>query len=106
MPLTQEKIQEMADALYQAEIDRKPVDPLSMTIPDFDLDDAYAIQKSVIDRKFADGRELVGYKIGYTSRAMQKALNINEPDFGVLLDDMMYANNSEIEVSNRGFKIY
>jgi 2-oxo-hept-3-ene-1,7-dioate hydratase len=99
MPLSAEIIKQTSAALYQAEIDRKPIDPLSMSNPNFDLEDAYAIQKGIIDRKLADGKKLVGYKIGYTSRAMQKSLNINEPDFGVLLDNMMYENNSEIEVS-------
>jgi 2-oxo-hept-3-ene-1,7-dioate hydratase len=99
MSLSESDIANYAEALYQAELDRQPIDPMSMTKPDFTLEEAYTIQKNVIDRKISAGHKLVGYKIGYTSRAMQKALNINEPDFGVLLDNMMYNDGAEIEAA-------
>lgn len=38
----------------------------------------------------ADGRKPIGHKIGLTSRAMQQASQIDEPDFGTLLDDMLF----------------
>ena len=97
--LSDEQIQSAAKALLQAEEDRTPIDPLSLTYPEMTLDDAHAIQKYGVDHKLAAGHRLVGYKIGYTSRAMQKALNINEPDFGVLLDSMVFADGGEIEAA-------
>lgn len=63
---------------------------ISGRYPDADLDDAYAIQAGWIKRKIAAGRRVIGWKIGLTSRAMQSALNIETPDSGVLLDDMMF----------------
>ena len=54
--------------------------------------DAYAIQKAWIDIKLAEGRTVKGHKIGLTSKAMQSALNIDEPDSGVLFDDMFFAD--------------
>ncbi|MEQ8690983.1 MAG: 2-oxo-hepta-3-ene-1,7-dioic acid hydratase [Pseudomonadales bacterium] len=96
--LSKQDIERAADELYEAEQRCAPVDPVSLRHPDITLDEAYAIQKSIVDRKLADGQRLVGYKIGYTSRAMQKALNISEPDFGVLLDSMVFADGGEIEV--------
>jgi len=60
------------------------------------MGDAYAIQKAWVDRKLADGRKVTGYKIGLTSRAMQQAMHIDTPDFGVLLDDMYFANGASI----------
>lgn len=92
-------ISKAALALYQAEKNRQPIDPISLSHPDMTLDDGYAIQKQWVDQKISAGRRVVGYKIGYTSRAMQKALNISEPDYGVLLDDMVFADGSDIEVS-------
>ena len=65
---------------------------LSQDFPAIMLADAYAIQKAWIDLKLAEGRVLKGHKIGLTSRAMQSALNIDEPDSGVLLDDMFFAD--------------
>ncbi|MEQ9451703.1 MAG: 2-oxo-hepta-3-ene-1,7-dioic acid hydratase [Pseudomonadales bacterium] len=96
--LSKQDIERAASELYEAEQNCAPVDPVSLRHPDITLDEAYAIQKSIVDRKLADGQRLVGYKIGYTSRAMQKALNISEPDFGVLLDSMVFADGGEIEV--------
>jgi len=54
--------------------------------------DAYAIQKAWIEMKVAQGRTVKGHKIGLTSKAMQSALNIDEPDSGILLDDMFFAD--------------
>ena len=42
--------------------------------------------------KVAQGRIVKGHKIGLTSKAMQSALNIDEPDSGILLDDMFFAD--------------
>src|SRR5665811_1825352 len=50
------------------------------------------IQKAWIDIKVTEGRIIKGHKIGLTSRAMQSALNIDEPDSGILLDDMFFAD--------------
>jgi len=38
----------------------------------------------------AEGRKVIGHKIGLTSRAMQQASQIDEPDYGTLLDNMLY----------------
>ena len=55
-----------------------------------DMDDAYAIQKSIFEVKLAEGKKLVGWKIGLTSKAMQQALDIDVPDSGFLFDDMAF----------------
>ena len=93
------EIEVAADALHQAEINRQQIDPVSLTHPDMTMDDAYAIQKHWVDQKLADNRHCIGYKIGLTSRAMQNAMNIDQPDYGVLLDDMVFADGTDIEVA-------
>jgi 2-oxo-hept-3-ene-1,7-dioate hydratase len=60
------------------------------------MDDAYAIQAAGVQCKIAAGRKSIGWKIGLTSKAMQYALNIDIPDSGVLLDDMMFENGATI----------
>jgi 2-oxo-hept-3-ene-1,7-dioate hydratase len=42
---------------------------------------------------------LIGHKIGLTSRAMQRSSNIDEPDYGALLDDMQFADGDDIPVT-------
>lgn len=89
-----------ANALYGAEIDRVQIDPVTLLHPQMDMDDAYAIQSAWVNKKVEDGRKVVGYKIGLTSRAMQRVMKINTPDYGVLLDDMIFANGGEITTAN------
>jgi 2-oxo-hept-3-ene-1,7-dioate hydratase len=64
-----------------------------------DMDDAYAIQSAWVARKIASGDSVIGYKIGLTSRAMQRAMKIETPDFGVLLKSMWFGNRSAIDAS-------
>lgn len=97
--LRRQDIEQAAADLVSAEQQRQPIRALSLKYPGLSLDEAYAIQAQVVQQKIARGDRLVGYKIGYTSRAMQKALNINEPDFGVLLDSMVFADGGEIEAA-------
>lgn len=88
--MTPDQIGDAAQRLYQAEQNRQQIPALTLATPDMTMDDAYAIQKHWVDQKIADGRKVRGYKIGLTSRAMQMAVNIDQPDFGVLLDDMFF----------------
>jgi len=98
--LSTEEVTAAADALYEAERQRRQIAPLTLGHPSMNMDDAYAIQKAWVDRKVADGRNVTGYKIGLTSRAMQMAMKIDTPDFGVLLDDMHFANGSSIPAAD------
>lgn len=100
MPLSDHQIATAADQLYLAEQQRIQISPLTLSMPGMDLDDAYAIQKAWVNRKIQDGRKVTGYKIGLTSRAMQMAMHIDTPDFGVLLDDMAFPSGGQIRASD------
>ena len=75
------------------------IDPVTVKHPEMTIDDAYAIQKRWLQIELERGRELIGHKIGLTSRAMQLAMNIDEPDSGYLLDDMVFENGCSLEVA-------
>jgi 2-oxo-hept-3-ene-1,7-dioate hydratase len=92
MALTPSEIRSAAEQLHQAEKSRTQIRQLSLDHPGITIDDSYAIQKAWIAIKVAEGRVIKGHKIGLTSKAMQSALNIDEPDSGVLLDDMFFAD--------------
>lgn len=98
--LTPEQIKTAAARLYTAEVERQQIPALTLDFPTMDMDDAYAIQKSWVDRKLAEGRKVIGYKIGLTSRAMQMSSNIDEPDYGVLLDDMLFEDGANITAAD------
>ena len=92
MALTADDITSATRRLHQAEQSRQQIRQLSQQHPAITIADAYAIQKAWIEIKVAEGRAIKGHKIGLTSKAMQSALNIDEPDSGVLLDDMFFAD--------------
>src|SRR6201997_5162107 len=92
MALSKDDIRAAAERLDRAEKTRTQIRQLSQEFPAITLDEAYAIQKAWMEIKIAAGRVVMGHKIGLTSKAMQSALNIGEPDSGVLLDDMLFAD--------------
>jgi len=85
-----------AGDLLQAERDRSQIGQLSLRHPEITMDDAYAVQKAIYRQKLAEGRKVIGWKIGLTSKAMQYALNIDIPDSGILFDDMVFEHGSTV----------
>src|SRR3954452_15905385 len=92
MTLSSDQIRSAAERLDHAEKTRTQIRQLSLEHPGTTIADAYAIQKAWVAMKVAQGRTVKGHKIGLTSKAMQSALNIDEPDSGILLDDMFFAD--------------
>ena len=92
MALTQNEVHSAAERLDYAEKTRAQIRQISLEHPGITIADAYAIQKAWVEMKVAKGRVVKGHKVGRTSKAMQSALNINEPDSGILLDDMFFAD--------------
>lgn len=68
---------------------REAIGPISAEFPGLTMEDAYQIQLRGVEEKLARGRVIVGKKIGLTSLAMQELLGVDQPDYGVLLDDMV-----------------
>ena len=91
-----EVVTELADALWRAEVDRAPIPPITEDRPHLTVEDAYAIQTVNVERRVAAGAVIRGRKVGLTSEPMQRLLGVNEPDFGVLLDDMFTEDGDEI----------
>src|SRR4030095_4765466 len=92
MALSKDEIRSAAERLDQAEKSRRQIRQLSLEHPTITIEDAYAIQKAWVEMKVAQGRVVKGHKIGLTSKAMQSALTLDEPDSGILLDDMFFAD--------------
>src|SRR5690606_597353 len=94
--MTPDEIEAAATSLDEAEQTRVQNGLLSLKHPGITMDDAYAIQRAWVKKKIADGREVIGWKIGLTSKAMQYALNIDVPDSGVLFDDMVFETGATV----------
>src|SRR5215472_12763429 len=89
-----------ADILIAAAKDRKQAVQLSKTWPGITMEDAYAISSEVAKRRIAAGAKLIGHKVGLTSKAMQRSSQIDEPDYGHLLDNMMIADGARVPHDN------
>ena len=74
----------------------KSIDPITVEHPELTIDDAYAVQQAWVELQISEGANLVGRKIGLTSRAMQQQMKIDEPDFGALLDYMVMRSGVEL----------
>ncbi|WPA92868.1 2-oxo-hepta-3-ene-1,7-dioic acid hydratase [Providencia zhijiangensis] len=94
--LQQDTISTIAKRLNQAEKSRQQIRQISLDHPEMTIEDAYAIQKEWVGLKLAEGRVLKGHKIGLTSKAMQASSQIDEPDYGALLDDMFFDDGCDI----------
>lgn len=96
MAFTPHEIQEMAGRIARADEARQVLRPLTITHPGITLEDGYAVQSAWAAIKVAQGAKAVGHKIGLTSKAMQSQSVVDEPDYGVILDDTLYDNGSAI----------
>jgi 2-oxo-hept-3-ene-1,7-dioate hydratase len=96
--LTRDVITALARKLYEARKSRVQLRHFSRDYPQMTIDDGYAIQREWVALELADGRLIKGRKIGLTSRAMQQASQIDEPDYAPLMDDMFFETGMEIPI--------
>ncbi|MFH0299295.1 2-oxo-hept-4-ene-1,7-dioate hydratase [Bradyrhizobium sp. 31Argb] len=89
-------IRRLAERLDEAERTKTLTTMFTRQHPDLTIEDAYAIQRAWTRLQLDRGRVIKGHKIGLTSKAMQNAVGIAEPDYGVLFADMFYPDASAI----------
>lgn len=88
--MTPHAIDALGDALYDALVQCQVVDPPTSRHPDITIEDAYRIQQRLNARRLAAGERIIGKKIGVTSQAVMGMLGVDQPDFGMLTDAMVY----------------
>src|SRR3954454_17944595 len=86
--LSNDQIGQLAAELHRSEATRVQVEHFSKRFPGMTVEDGYTVSRAWVQMKLTEGRSARGHKIGLTSRAMQQASQIDEPDYGTLLDDM------------------
>jgi len=94
------QIEAIAAELAEAGRTHSVIPRITARYPEATIEDSYAIQGVWRDQGVAAGRRLVGRKIGLTSKAMQEATGITEPDYGVMFDDTVYASGDDIPVDH------
>lgn len=94
--MDQTKIEHYGKELYQALVDRTPVDPLTDREPEITIEDAYQIQQHMIAHRLAAGETIIGKKIGVTSKAVMEMLKVDQPDFGQMTSGMVFNEGEPI----------
>lgn len=96
------QISAYADELYTALRERQMITPFSERTPEMTVEDAYAVSNLLLDKRIQlDGEKVIGKKIGVTSQAVMKMLNVYQPDFGYLTDAMVVDESEALSVSTK-----
>jgi len=95
--LSQDQIAAIADELFAAHSSRELIPLLTARYPHMVVEDSYAVQAEWARRRVESGRRVVGHKIGLTSKVMQAATGISEPDYGVIFDDQLFDTGVVLE---------
>lgn len=82
-------VAELAEELHQARLERREMATVTSRHPDMDLHAAYSIQEAGIELREQDDEVVIGGKLGFTSLAMQRAMGVDQPNYGWLTDAML-----------------
>lgn len=99
MAMTDQQRRDAAAALFEAELSREWMEPITLTYPDADIEDAYAIGQYVTEAKVDAGRVVKGHKVGLTSKAMRSVTGATEPDYGTIFDDWFLDEGTKVSMS-------
>ncbi len=94
-------LHEKCDRLWEARINVRPVTAFSAAEPSFTLEEGYAVQEALLERAVEKGDRLVGYKMGLTSRAKQKDVNVDSPIRGFLLASFEEEKGGTVDITKK-----
>lgn len=95
------QIQEIANYLVAGEVERKEVKKVTAELkPDLTVEEGYLVQEKIVSMKLAEGRKIVGPKMGLTSQAKMQQMNVDEPIYGYVFDYMLIDNGGEASLSD------
>lgn len=94
----QQRLQSTAEILRKARQSKQSIPQISQTHQITGLDEAYAVAQINTDYKVSQGARIIGKKVGLTSKAVQQQLGVDQPDFGILFDDMEYLDGDQIPI--------
>lgn len=89
-------IKQLGDELFEALKSTLPISPVTERFPDLSIEQAYQIQQHMVARRIAAGERVIGKKIGVTSLPVMAMLGVGQPDFGYLLDTMVYGDGETL----------
>lgn len=95
-----DKLDEIVELLWEANQNVSTMPFIREFIAGDDVNSAYEIQRRVNERKIASGRTRVGRKVGLTNPLVQEKAGVHEPDYGTIMDDMVFHSGHEFDPSD------
>lgn len=93
--MSQNKYREIAEFLIAAEVEKREVTRITANqYPEMSVEDAYRVQEQLVAAKLEQGYRILGPKMGLTSRAKMKQMNVEEPIYGYIFDYMVINGNT------------
>lgn len=97
--MDKDQILDIAQYLYDAELNRQETDKITLQkAPEISIAEAYQIQKQLNQLKVADGQKIYAPKLGLTSPAKMKQMNVDHPIYGYVFYYMLVKNFGEIHL--------
>lgn len=91
-----EAVATAVERLSHAAVTGTPCAPVRDVLP-ATLEAAYAVQQVLSARAVADGRRPVGRKVGLTNPVVQRQLGVDQPDLGILFEDMAVTHGGTVD---------
>lgn len=92
--MEKKNLEHWASLLHNARLKAQPLPQISKNIPDFTRADAYSIQEQQLWLREFAGEHAIGWKMGLTSEAKRKQMNLDSPLYGVLTDKMLVTGST------------
>ena len=94
-------IQKLADYVHTAEKEKREITRITYELyPELTIEEAYLVQEELIRQKLKEGKQIVGPKMGITSEAKMKQMNVDDPIYGYIFDDMVVDDRDSISIAN------
>jgi len=99
MAMSNEKYKKIAEYCLEGEVEKREIEKVTVTIdPNLTVEEAYLAQEELVNIKLAEGRKIVGPKMGLTSPAKMKQMGISEPVYGYVFDYMLIENGGKLSL--------
>lgn len=94
-------ITKLADYIHQAEKDKREIIKITHELyPDLTIEEAYLVQEEVVRQKLEEGKQIVGPKMGITSEAKMRQMNVDDPIYGYVFDDMLVDDGGVVHIDD------
>lgn len=99
--MDKKRIKELADYTHQAEKEKREITKITAELyPELSIEDAYLVQEEVVKQKLAEGKKIIGPKMGITSEAKMKQMDVKDPIYGYVFDDMVVNEGDTISMDD------